>query len=66
MSTEKREHFVTIFLNAITTSATVAIAAAFETRSEPGTNIFPISPSVFANEVYGHKVKVENMKFSTY
>lgn len=41
------------------------LAAAFENRFKPGTNIFPISPSVLANEVYRHKVKVEkNMKFS--
>lgn len=57
---QKKGNILWQFLNAITTSATVAIAAAFENRFETrGTNIFPISPSAFANEVYGHKVKVQ-------
>lgn len=60
MFTKKGKHFVTIFLNAITTSATVAIAAAFENASKTGVQIFFQFPrALFANEVYGHKVKVQ-------
>lgn len=46
-SPKKGKHFVTTFLNAITTSATVAIAAAFENASKRGYKYFSNFPERF-------------------